>query len=888
MDEASMPAQVRRVLTILGIVVGTLAIFVLDAATPVGYLVAFLYFLVILAAALTEKPWAVVATTAAAIILTVIAPLMKFVSVRQLPIEPGPFNRVGVTVVLLIAGIGAAGAMSRAAQVRVLGERLETVALEGASSRQIVEAARQLTLIGAWSYSYVDNPDEAVFWSDEVALIHGYPPGTQPTAAESLSGYSEEDTHRLSEAIARSGATGEPFMEEFRITTLLGDSRVVQVMGDTVRDVSGSVIRINGVVQDVTVWKDVESAVATQRRRFSQLASSMPIIIWTANEDGTVDYFNEAMQRFSGKPLEALVGIGWAELVHPDDIESVWEAWARALLSRETYDHEFRLRNVEGDYLWHHVSAQLEFGEAGQVVRWWGNAIDIDSVFRLRDNARVLVEERERLLESTGDGVYTVDYDWKFVYVNSMAEKLVSRSANDLIGKVLWEEFPILVGTDADRHYHRAMAERHSERFVHFNPRLDKWFDISAVPSSAGLTVFLRDITEARVLAEQLAQAQRLESVGRLTGGIAHDFNNLLTVVVGAAEAIEADPEVSEESSEMAGLVLQAAHRGAELTQRLLTFARRQPLEPKSADIPAQLAAVTPLLKRTLGEGITVVTSASPNLPLVTVDPGQLENALINLAINARDAMDGVGTLTLEVGTQELTDTYATIHGDVESGNYVVISVTDTGTGIDPTHLPRLFDPFFTTKGVGEGSGLGLPMVWGFAKQSGGHVTVYSELGHGTTFRLYLPLASDFSASERVEGANSPVPERGVGHILLAEDDPLVQQFAAEHLRAHGYTVTVAESGPQALDLLGSIGHVDLLFTDVIMPGGMTGRQLADAVLERLPGTPVLFSSGYTENVVLHNGALDEGVSLLAKPYSGRTLLRKVHESISQAGGRTS
>lgn len=886
MPEPEKHARLKEVLGGLGILAGTLLIFAIDVQLEPGYSGAFLYFLAILAATLTRSPWKVLATAALALVLTVWAPFLKGVPLGPfLDLHYVVFNRMGVAVTLLIAAVVGAWAIKRGNEVEALGAQLQTISVESASSRQIVEAARQLTLIGGWSYNYVDNPEQAVYWSDEVAQIHGFPPGHQPTASESLQGYAPEDVERLTEAIAHSGATGEPFMEEFRITTPMGDSRVVQVMGDTVRDESGAVMRINGVVQDVTVWKDVDSAIATQRRRFAQLASSMPVIIWTADHEGTVDYFNEAMQKFAGQPVESLVGTGWAALVHPDDLEGVWERWAEALLTKDPYEKEFRLRNHEGVYLWHHVSAQPEFGEAGQVVRWWGSALDIDAVYRLQENARILVEERERLLESTGDGVYTVDFEWQFVYVNSTAEKLVSRAANDLIGKVLWEEFPSLKGTDVDTHFRNAMEQRRSTSFVHFNARLDKWFEISAVPSSAGLTVFMRDITEARILAEQLAQAQRLESVGRLTGGIAHDFNNLLTVMVGAAEGIDADPDASEESREMASLILQAAQRGSELTHRLLAFGRRQSLEPKAADIAAQLGAVIPLLKRTLGEGITVVTSTTPNLPLVTVDPGQLENALINLAINARDAMNGVGTLTLEAGLHELTESYATIHGDVEPGSYVVVSVSDTGTGIDPQHIPRLFDPFFTTKGVGEGSGLGLPMVWGFAKQSGGHVTVYSELGHGTTFRLYLPLASDFVAAERAAAVAGPVPEEGRGHILLAEDDALVQQFAAEHLRAHGYEVTVASSGPEALDLLGSVGQVDLLFTDVIMPGGMTGRQLADAVLERHPDTPVLFSSGYTENVVLNNGGLDEGVQLLAKPYSGRTLLRKVHEAMSQAGG---
>mgnify|MGYP005811528483 CR=1 FL=1 len=547
------------------------------------------------------------------------------------------------------------------------------------------------------------------------------------------------------------------------------------------------------------------------------------------------------------------------------------------------YDTEFRIRNAQGEHRWHRVSAQPEFSADGTVLRWWGCALDINALITLRDRADEVARERDMILESITDGVYVVDRDWRFRYINPAAEVLVGRTAEDLLGKVLWDEFPQEVDQPLYEVFHRAMRERTVEYISNDSPTLKRQFDIVVSPSEAGLSVFFRDMTEINRLNEQLAHAQRLESVGRLTGGIAHDFNNLLTVVIGGAESIQGDPDLSDESREMAELVLEASRRGAELTHRLLAFARRQPLEPKPVDVSAQLMSVLPIIKRTIGEAVAVHTVFQRDLPLVTIDASQLENALLNLAINARDAMPEGGTLTLEAEAVELGETYATDHGDVAPGHYVVIAVTDTGTGIEPDVLPRLFDPFFTTKGLGEGSGLGLPMVWGFAKQSGGHVSVYSELGEGTTFKLYLPLAAASASVESTPGAAPQHDTITSGVILLAEDDHLVQRFAADHLRAHGFHVVAASSGPEAIEELARLESIDLLFTDVIMPGGMSGRDLAEAVVALRPGTPVLYSSGYTENVIIHNGRLDAGVALLQKPYSGAQLLARVTEVMTAA-----
>jgi PAS domain S-box-containing protein len=382
------------------------------------------------------------------------------------------------------------------------------------------------------------------------------------------------------------------------------------------------------------------------------------------------------------------------------------------------------------------------------------------------------------------------------------------------------------------------------------------------------------------IVERQRAQAQRLEAVGQLTGGVAHDFNNLLTVILGnselLAEGLE-DPDLRR----LVEMTAAAAHRGAELAQHLLAFARRQPLAPRGVDVDELLGRMSGLLRRTVREDIEVRVVPTDGLWPAFVDPGQLESAVLNLCLNARDAMPGEGHLTIETSNAQLDEDYAMAHGDVEPGEYVLIAVSDTGVGIPPELVERIFEPFFTTKRFGAGSGLGLSMVHGFVKQSGGHIKLYSEVGVGTTVKLYLP------RGDRVDEPTASVPSdrdlRGTERILVAEDDDHVRQVAVDHLRRLGYDVVEAPDGVTALAMIERGERIDLLFTDVVMPGGLSGRQLADASSAHLPELRVLFTSGYTENAIVHHGRLDPGVELIAKPYGLAELARRVRTILDDA-----
>jgi signal transduction histidine kinase len=394
-----------------------------------------------------------------------------------------------------------------------------------------------------------------------------------------------------------------------------------------------------------------------------------------------------------------------------------------------------------------------------------------------------------------------------------------------------------------------------------------------------------------------LLQAQKMESVGQLTGGIAHDFNNMLTVIIGNVETLQRrlqrmqphglSIEALAALTKPAELALQGAHNAAKLTHRLLAFARRQPLAPVRADLNKIVSGISDLLRRTMGETIIFETVLAGGLWPTFVDTNQLENVILNLAVNARDAMPNGGHLTIETANSYLDEAYARQFGDIAPGQYALLGVTDTGTGIPPELMKRVFEPFFTTKGHGQGSGLGLAMVHGFVKQSGGHIRIYSEANQGTTVKIYLPRLSQAAevatTPEELPQRPTPIePAKPSETILLVEDDEGVRQYAKSALEELGYKVLVAQDGASALHIANDGTHIDLLFTDIVLPGGMNGRQLSREVLKTRPGLAVLFTTGYTPNAIIHHGRLDPDVQLLSKPYTRDDLSHKIRHVLDR------
>jgi signal transduction histidine kinase/ActR/RegA family two-component response regulator len=388
-----------------------------------------------------------------------------------------------------------------------------------------------------------------------------------------------------------------------------------------------------------------------------------------------------------------------------------------------------------------------------------------------------------------------------------------------------------------------------------------------------GTVTTVLDVSEQRHTEEALRQAQKLESVGQMTGGVAHDFNNLLTVVMGALGALRRAVAGDAQATQRIDMMEMAAERGARLTRQLLAFARRQPLQPETINLAASMQEILPLVRRAVGEDIVVESVVDAGLWNTTVDAAQFQSAVMNLAINSRHAMPDGGKLTIEVGNAALDDVYVARHAEVEPGQYVQFAITDTGVGMDAATLARAMDPFFTTRPAGVGSGLGLPQVYGFVKQSGGHMKIYSEPGEGTTVKIYLPRSLHEAAAPACRATNLAVT--GSETILLVDDDEIVRNTVALMLEDLGYRVLGASDGKQALALLQRERGEALLFTDVVMPG-MSGRQLAEQALKIQPSLRVLFTSGYTENAIVHHGRLDAGVELLSKPYDRDRLAAKL------------
>jgi signal transduction histidine kinase/ActR/RegA family two-component response regulator len=380
----------------------------------------------------------------------------------------------------------------------------------------------------------------------------------------------------------------------------------------------------------------------------------------------------------------------------------------------------------------------------------------------------------------------------------------------------------------------------------------------------------------------QVRQLQKMEAVGQLTGGIAHDFNNMLAIILGSLDLARLKLKRDDRGAAMKSLdhAQEGAQRAAALTAQLLAFSRSQPLEPRVIEANRLVQNMSELLRRALGERIQIETVLAGGLWRIDADPSQIENALLNLAVNARDAMPDGGKLTIETGNSELDERYARMHDEVRAGQYVMISVTDTGAGMSQDVIERAFDPFFTTKGVGRGTGLGLSQVFGFVKQSNGHVKIYSEVGKGTTVRIYLPRYFGPSVSAEPETRGTEIERARDGEtILVAEDDEEVRTMTVAMLAELGYQVVETGDGEQALAALESRGDITLLFTDIVMPG-MTGRELGDRAIAMKPSLKLLYTTGYTRNAIVHNGMVDQGVAFIQKPFAIEDLARKLRDVI--------
>lgn len=495
----------------------------------------------------------------------------------------------------------------------------------------------------------------------------------------------------------------------------------------------------------------------------------------------------------------------------------------------------------------------------------------------LRSSERARAET-DTVLASISDGMYALNSDWQFTYVNAAAERMLRCSRESLLGHTVWEAFPSLVGTELEHHYQACCTQRKAVSFEFYYPPLNIWFSVRASPSEVGLTSYFQDVTQ-RVEAEaRLRHAQKMESIGKLTGGIAHDFNNLMTVVLGNAEdlldELPADWANAREGAEQIEL---AGRRASELTHSLLAFACKQPLSPEPLQLDAELMAMRPLLRRTLGAQIVLEIEMVASQLVVDADRAELQHAIVNLIINAREAMPDGGKVLLRVTSAELAAAGA-LDLDLAPGTYAVLTVADDGCGMCREEVERAFDPFFTTKPGGQGAGLGLSMVYGFVRQSGGSAQISSTPCKGTAVTLYLPCSMSPPVLP-VEGAREDFTD-GSENILVIEDDSALRHYVTKGLRAQGYSVRACANGDGALvEIARSLP--DLVLTDVMLRGRLSGGDLAAAIRREHPDVPILFMSGYSDEVLVEQGRFIEGNSLLAKPFRMHDLAAAVRRLLT-------
>jgi PAS domain S-box-containing protein len=539
---------------------------------------------------------------------------------------------------------------------------------------------------------------------------------------------------------------------------------------------------------------------------------------------------------------------------------------------------------------------------AGNVTGIFVEGVDVterkkaeDALKEAKDELELRVAERTRALQNIGTfynhssechAMLALRDDGRFEYeeINPATLKLYGKTRDEVIGRTVDDLFDPDTAAALNEHLAEALQGNGPYRYL----RQQTGSLIEAIATSVRaetgrprLTVTARDITERQSLEEQLRQAQKMEAVGQLTGGLAHDFNNLLQGIIGSLDRVQHRLSQSRtgDVERFLHAAVDSAHRAAALTHRLLAFSRRQTLDPRPSDPNRLIAGMHELISRTVGPEVTVQVVGAVGLWPILVDASQLESALLNLCINARDAMPNGGNLIIETANKWM-DERAARERELPAGQYVSLCVTDSGTGMTPEVIARAFDPFFTTKPLGQGTGLGLSMIYGFLRQSGGQVRIYSEIGKGTTMCLYFPRYLGSADAVEAESHASPI-EHGFGEsVLVVDDEPTVRMLISEVLSERSYRVVEASDGPAALKLLESPARIDLLITDVGLPGGLNGRQIADAARHRRKDLKVLFITGYAENAAVGNGHLEPGMSVLTKPFAMAVLANKVREML--------
>lgn len=742
--------------------------------------------------------------------------------------------------------------------------------------------------------------------SPEYLIVHGLPPDAANETHEAWVQRIHPEDREATEKQFRDAVNGDvrDYVALYRIIRPSdGKVRWISVKSVIERDDAGKALRLVGAHIDVTEQVTAEKALQESEAEFRTLAEAVPHHVWTARPDGVLTWFNPRVYEYAGARVGELDGGQWGEIVHPEDAPGAIAMWAHAIETGDLYEIEFRLRKADGTYRWFLARAVPARDEHGKIIRWIGTNTDVHDQkmieaelatlnATLAERVQEKTRERDRIWNVSQDLLLVADFDGVWRSINPAWTKILGWTEQELLNKTSeWLEHP-------DDH-RRTLAElRHLTRgrpTIRYENRFRckdgsyRWLSWTAVPDESQIYAVARDVTAERAAAERLKateealrQSHKMEAVGQLTGGIAHDFNNLLTGIVGSMELMKT--RLNQGRMENVGRYIDAAmtsaNRAAALTHRLLAFARRQPLSPKPVDANQLISSLEDLLRRTIGKTIALEIVAAKNLWPTLCDPNQLESGLLNLVINARDAMPDGGRLTIKTSN-------ARLNGVLESnlalspGDYVCIRVTDTGVGMPPEVAARAFDPFFTTKPIGQGTGLGLSMIYGFARQSNGHVVIDSQPGHGTSIKVYLPRYEGDVSAELMSPTGVDSNRQASGEtVLVVEDEPVVRAVIIEMLQDQGYKTLEAVDGPSGLRILALDQRIDLLVTDVGLPG-MNGRDLADYARDLRPELKILFITGYAENTAIAAGFLKAGMDMITKPFDVGKLSQRVKDMIA-------
>ncbi len=773
---------------------------------------------------------------------------------------------------------------------------------EIASNRERLQTALETGLVGFFEW---DVALDRIVADRRWAAFYGIDPAAA-AAGVPLAGIAgvmhPDDRAAVFAAVEAALTSANDYAQEFRLLRADGGSGWLLVRGHCVEQGHGRGLRYVGVAIDITASKAAEAKARASEERLALTLSNAQIIgTWDWDVPNDRVYADERFARLyavepavaaAGAPISAFLGS-----THPDDAARLETQIRHALRTGEPFVAEYRLTRRDAEV--RHVLARgrCAFDDADAPTRFSGVSVDITDQRRVEQALRELndtleqrvaerTRERDLIWRASRDLYVVCSFDGVYRSANPAwrdlgyePEALVGARFEALIHPddvpAVRSRFAALVGGDPDA----GMDSR-----IRAADGTYRWVAWTAVVAGEDIYAAGRDVTERRALEEQLRQSQKMDAIGQLTGGIAHDFNNLLTGIIGALDIVRRriDGGRLDDVARFMDAASTSAQRAAALTHRLLAFARRQPLDAKPSDVNHLIAGMEDLLNRTLGEQIELATVLEAGLWPAMTDANQLENAILNLAINARDAMVGGGRLTVETANARLHAPYTLVNRDVTPGDYVVVSVSDTGAGMTSDVVDKAFEPFFTTKPSGQGTGLGLSMIYGFVKQSGGHAKIYSEVGRGTTVKLYLPRA----VSTRVEafGRENAAP-RGRGEtVLVVEDDSTVRLLVAEVLEELGYRHLDARDAPTALVHLESRQRIDLMISDVGLPG-MSGRELAEVARQTRPHLKILFVTGYAENAAVRGGFLAPGMEMLTKPFDLEALGTKIRQIIEGPSG---